>query len=218
MRIEDLERLIGNLPDSPSLEGENEYFNSVVLILLIPQGDGYQLLFEKRASGIRQGGEISFPGGQYDETDGSKEAAAIRETNEELGIPRERIKIIGQLDSVFAPMGALVDVFVGTSDMKLADIRQNPVEVERVFVLPVSYFEENPPEEYKVIVEVYPSYVDKNTGKEIVLLPSEKLGLPERYRKPWGGFRHKVFVYPTPEGTIWGITARIVRDFIKKLG
>ncbi len=217
MRIDELDKFVRHLPKSPGLESEDEYFNSVVVVLLIPVGNSFHIIFEKRAAGIRQGGEISLPGGQRDDTDASKEAVAVREANEELGIPKEKIKIVGQLDSVFAPMGALVDVFVGTSDVSIDDIMPNPVEVEKAFTLPVLYFEDNPPEEYKVMVEVHPSYIDSTTGEKIVLLPSEELGLPERYRKSWGRFRHKVFVYRTGEGTIWGITARIVREFIKQL-
>ncbi len=199
----------------PSLEGRDEYFRSVVLLLLIPVGDEYHILFEKRASGIRQGGEISLPGGQDDDADESREATAIRETVEELGISGERIKIAGRLDSIFAPMGALVDVFVGVSDVALADIKPNRDEVEKAFALPVSFFQEKEPDEYKVRVEVHPSYTDRKTGEEVVLLPSKELGLPARYWKSWGGFTHKVFVYRTSEGVIWGITARIIREFLK---
>ncbi len=217
MKIDGLEILKANLPRNPRLEGEDEYFSSVVLLLLVPIDGEYHILFEKRASGIRQGGEISLPGGQYDDADDSGEETAIRETVEELGIEKEKIAIVGRLDSVFAPMGALVDVYVGTADIKMSEINANPDEVEKAFILPVSYFEKHGPEEYKVMVEVHPSYIDRKTGERIVLLPSEELGLPERYRKSWGGFKHRVFVYRTSEGTIWGITARIVRDFVKKI-
>ena len=181
MRTEDLDSLRSKLPTNPRLEGEDEYFTSVVLLLLIPVDGEYHILFEKRASAIRQGGEISLPGGQYDDADSSGEATAIRETTEELGIPKEKIKIIGRLDSIFAPMGVLVDVFVGVSDVKMVDIKTNPDEVEKAFALPVSYFENYKPEEYKVMVEVHPSYIDRNTGKEVVLLPYKELNLPQRY-------------------------------------
>ncbi len=217
MRIKEFESLRSRLPKAPCLEGREEYFRSVVLLLLVPIGDEYHVIFEKRASGIRQGGEISLPGGRYDDGDESGEATAIRETVEELGIIKEKIQIVGRLDSIFAPMGAMVDVFVGVSDVSLSELKPNPDEVEKAFALPVSYFRVNEPTEYKVRVEVHPSYTDKKTGEDVVLLPSKELGLPERYWKTWGGFTHKVFVYKTPEGTIWGITARIIREFLKYL-
>lgn len=217
MTIEEFNSLKSRLPATPSLEGREEYFRSVVMLLLVPVGGEYHILFEKRAAGIRQGGEISLPGGQHDDADESGEATAIRETVEELGISRKKIEIVGRLDSIFAPMGAMVDVFVGTADVSLDGLRPNQAEVEKAFALPVSFFQANEPEEYKVKVEVHPSYLDKKTGEEVILLPSKELGLPDRYWKTWGGFTHKVFVYQTSEGVIWGITARIIREFLTYL-
>lgn len=142
---------------------------------------------------------------------------AVRETSEELGIPPEDIRIIGRMDTVVALMGATVDVVLGVADIGIADMRINKAEVERVFTLPVSFFEDSQPEEHHVLLKVHPSDIDKETGEEIVLLPSEELGLPERYRKPWGGYRYRVLAYRTPQGVIWGITARIISEFISRL-
>lgn len=218
MKISDLDILIKKLPVVPGINGKEEYFNSVVLLLLIQLNGEYHIVFQKRSSNIRQGGEICLPGGKYEkELDITLEAAAIRETTEEMGISREKISIIGRLDTVIAPMGATVDVFVATADIGLEDIKINPDEVEKVFALPVSYFQENSPEEYRVMLEIHPAYIDKKTSKEVVLLPSQELGLPERYWKSWGGFKQKVFVYKTFEGVIWGLTARIILDFIGRL-
>ena len=216
MKMTDLDKLKKNLPVTPGMQGD-EYFTSVVLLLLVPVNGEYHILFEKRASSIRQGGEISFPGGMSDESDPSLEATAIRETAEEVGIAAEKISIVGPLDSVFAPMGAIVNVFVAVADIEPGEINSNPEEVEKAFLIPVSYFEKNGPETYTVITEVHPSYTDSSTGEEVVLFPAKELGLPKRYWNSWGGFRHKVFVYKTDEGTIWGLTARILVDFIKRL-
>ncbi|MDZ7820407.1 MAG: hypothetical protein U5N26_00575 [Candidatus Marinimicrobia bacterium] len=38
--------------------------------------------------------------------------------------------------------------------------------------------------------------------------------LPERYEQPWKGRRHPVFVYPSPSGVIWGITAELIREYL----
>jgi hypothetical protein len=142
---------------------------------------------------------------------------ALRETREELGVLPEEIEIIGRLDTVVALMGTTVDVFVGITQVKPDKMRINPEEVERIFTLPVSYFQQNDPEKYQVMTKIHPSYIDAKTQQEMVLLPSAKLGLPVRYRKPWGGFRHKVLVYKTAEGIIWGITARIIFDLVSRL-
>lgn len=216
MKINELDRLRDALPKAPDLQGE-DYIRSAVLLLLVPVDGEFQMLFEKRSSGIRQGGEISFPGGRIDKADMSPEAAVLRETEEEVGIPSDKIRIVGRLDSVFAPMGALVNVFVGVADIDPSEITENPDEVAKAFLVPVSYFEKNPPDAYQVLTEVHPKYEDKVTGKEVVLFPAEELGLPERYWNTWGGFRHNVYVYRAGGETIWGLTARIVVDFVKRL-
>lgn len=216
MKINELDSLRAALPEIPGIQGE-DFFISVVLLLLVPLDGEFHILFERRASSIRQGGEISFPGGRRDKSDVSLEATAIRETHEEVGIPAEKIRIIGRLDSVFVPMGAMVNVFVGVADIDPSAIRRNPEEVEKAFLVPVSFFEKNSPEVYTVITEVHPKYKDKSTGEEIVLFPAKELGLPKRYWNEWGGFRHRIFVYKTSEGTIWGLTARILVDFVKRL-
>lgn len=216
MKINDLDRLRDALPENPGIQGE-DYVRSAVLLLLVPVDGEFHILLEKRSSEIRQGGEVSFPGGRIDKSDVSPEAAVLRETEEEVGIPSDKIQIIGQLDSVFAPMGALVNVFIGVAEIETSEINGNPDEVARTFLVPVSFFEENPPETYEVLTEVHPRYEDESTGEEVVLFPAEELGLPERYWNTWGGFRHNIYVYRTAGETIWGLTARIVVDFVRKL-
>jgi len=217
LKIDELDSLIKKLPESPGFEGEDEYLTSVVLLLLIPIDKECHILFEKRSPSIRQGGEISLPGGGTSSDDISLRETAIRETTEDVGILPERIRIIGRLNSILAPMGAMVHVFIGYSEVMPQEIRPNAEEVEKAFLIPVSHFQNNPPEIYKVMTEIHPSYIDSATKKEIVLFPTKELGLPERYWNSWGGFKHNVYVYRTDEGTIWGITARIIRDFVKKL-
>jgi len=217
MKIDDIGLLIKNLPEWPHFEGESEYSTSVVLLLLVPIEKELHILFEKRAAAIRQGGEISLPGGRKDGIDEALETTAIRETTEELGIPAYRIRTIGRLDSIIAPIGAIVHVFVGLSDITPMELKPNPSEVDKAFLLPVSRFQNFPPETYRVVTEVRPYYMDPATNEKVVLFPTGDVGLPERYWNGWGGAKHKIYVYRTEEGPIWGITARIVRDFIQKL-
>lgn len=213
MKIQDI---ISKLPAIPGINGRDEYFNSVVLLLLIQVKGEFHIVFEKRANNIPQAGEICLPGGKC-ELEESLETTAIRETTEELGIPAERIQIIGRLDTLIAPLGVIVDVFVGTSDISLEEMLINTHEVSKVFSVPLSYFEQTKPEEYKVMIKVHPTYIDEATKQEVVLLPWQELGVPEKYASPWGKLSNQVFVYKTEGEVIWGITARIVRDFVGKI-
>lgn len=216
MNATHLKKLIKNLPEFPNVLGKERYFNSAVLVPLIKKHDEFYMLFQKRAVNIRQGSEICFPGGMFDpDQDNDFKETAIRETIEELGISREKIQVEGQLDTVFASLGATVDSYLALLDIKNTDeLSVNPDEVEKMFTIPVRFFMDNPPEKYKVRLEVQPSYVNKK-GEHITLLPSRELGLPEAYHKPWGGMHHRVLVYKTDVGIIWGITAEIIYEIIK---
>ncbi len=217
MKIEDFRKLQERIGYNAGINQSEEYFRSVVLVLLIPIDEVYHFVFQKRCRNIRQGGELCFPGGRIDETDQSLEETAIRETTEELGIPKDKIEIIGRLNTIVAPMGTIIDAFVGIADVRKEELLLNPKEVEKVITLPVSYFMEHDPERYRAEVHVSPTHVDQETGEELILLPSQELGLPDTYQKPWGGFRYSIPVYKLPDEILWGITARLVEDFIARI-
>ncbi len=110
-----------------------------------------------------------------------------------------------------------IEPFVGILHIENVDeLSIDPNEVERVFLLPMTYFENTLPQEYHVRVEVQPAYINEK-GEEQILLPVKALGLPERYARPWGGRHYRVLVYPAPEDTIWGMTAAIIYDLVQKL-
>ncbi len=213
-----LENLLKKLPDCPGILAREKFFNSAVLVPLVFMDNEFHLLFEKRAEGIRQGSEICFPGGMHDPgTDANCIETAVRETMEELGIPKNRIDVIGRFDTLVASMGATVDpILAVVSITGASELIVNSQEVEDVFLLPVSFFVKNRAESYKVRLIVEPYYTDKE-GKEVTLLPARELGLPEIYHKPWGKAIHRVLVYKTPQGVIWGITAEIIHDMIEKI-
>jgi len=214
MNINDIQQ---KLPATIGINGQDEYFRSVVLLLLIPVEGEYHIVFQKRAADIRQGGEISFPGGQADKTDTRPQDTAIRETEEELGIPAHKIQLLGQLDTVLAPYGVMVEVFVGFADIQVADMKLNTHEVDYVFTVPLSYFQKQQPEQYEVKTEIHPTTTHPETGEEIILFPTKTLNIPTRYHTSWGHYHSKVYVYKVNDEVIWGITARIVKDFIEKI-
>lgn len=218
MDKKDLENLSGILPSVPGIHGKQRLFNSAVMITLIMIDNEYHFLFEKRAKGIRQEGEICFPGGKYElKNDSSCLDTALRETSEELGIDKNNIKVYGRMNTIVAAMGATIDPFIGViENAKLNEIKIQESEVEKIFLLPVSWFVENKPEIHHVILEMK-SYEIDDKGNKKVLLPAKKLGLPKRYHDNWGGFKHRVLVYDTPKEIIWGLTAEMVNEFVSML-
>lgn len=215
MNKKHLDLLIKNLPKYPGIHCRERLFNSAVMITLIMIDGEYNFLFEKRAIGIRQAGEVCFPGGRFDSSnDSSCMDAAIRETVEELGIPEEKINVIGRLNTIVAAMGVVVEPFIGIlEDIDTEDIKIQEKEVEKFFCIPISWFIKNNPDAYNVVHEIKPYSIDKE-GKKKILLPVQELGLPEHYSEPWGNFKHRVLVYRTGTDIVWGLTAEMVNEFI----
>jgi len=211
-----IETLKRNLPKQPGVLGKEEYFNSAVLIAIIKINGEDNFLFEKRAANIRQGGEICFPGGEIDwSIDRTAIDTALRETKEELAIPLKKIEVIGLMNTFVGPMGVTVDPVIGLLNIdSTEEIIIDDKEVEKVFTLPIDFFIRQKPEEYKLKMEIQPSYINE-AGRNIILLPAEELGLPVKYSKPWKAKVHTVLAYRTEFGTIWGITAKLIYEFIK---
>ncbi len=218
MNDNDLKKLRFKLPSSPGILGKDEYLNSAVLIPLVMIDGEYNFLFEKRAAHIRQGGEVCFPGGEYDpKIDSSFRETAIRETVEELGIKKENISVIGILDTLIGPMGVTVDSFIGViSDQNVPELSYDENEVEKIFLLPVSFFEKNEPKKYHVRLQINPNEIDSK-GELINTLPVKELNLPEQYAKPWQERKHNILVYETKQGVIWGLTAALINEVVQKL-
>ena len=217
MKKSNLKKLVSNLPKYPNILGRDRFFNSAVLIPLIKIKGEYHLLFQKRAASIRQGGDICFPGGGFEiGIDKNFKDTALRETYEELGIKKKDIKILGQLDTYVAPIGAIIEPFVAKIKKKAyKNMNIDYNEVEKTLLIPISFFKDNEPEEYTLSHEIQPYKINED-GKKEILFPVEELGLPDTYKKPWGNKRHKIWVYKYDGEVIWGITSVIIKDVIEK--
>lgn len=87
---------------------------SVLLLLFQKKGTWYTTLMERSETPYAHSKQISFPGGGLEVFDADLETAALRETEEEFGIPREAITLIGRLSQLYIPVsGYLVHPFVG---------------------------------------------------------------------------------------------------------
>jgi 8-oxo-dGTP pyrophosphatase MutT (NUDIX family) len=112
-----------------------------VLILFYPFGGDIYLAFIKRAEypGVHSG-QISFPGGGWERSDNDLVATALREAEEEIGVPRESITPIGKLTDLFIPpSNFLVTPVVGYSERK-PEFKIDPEEVDRILEIPLQEF------------------------------------------------------------------------------
>ncbi len=206
------------ISEEPEIIGRDRYLNSAVLMPIVELDGIEYLLFQKRSQKVRQPGEVSFPGGHYEnQKDNGFLATAIRETCEELGIEKKKIRTLGKLGTFVGPMGVIVEAFIGKLNIKsLDELNIDKIEVDRIFLLPLDYFFRTKPLEYFTRVELHPSIVNEN-GDKVEFLPVKDLGLPERYALPWTSGKHRVLVYKNSEETVWGITAELVFELVNKL-
>jgi len=114
----------------------------LVPLFLNEQSEPQLVLTRRRADLRRHAGEISFPGGRRDDDDASLQATALREAEEEIGLPRERASVIGELPptSTFAT-GYLIHPFVATIPAGTA-WQPSPREVDAVLELPLEQVRE----------------------------------------------------------------------------
>lgn len=206
------------LSTETSIIGKERYLNSAVLIPIVLINNNEFILFEKRSATVRQPGEVSFPGGHFDaKYDADFLAAAIRETTEELGIASEKINVLGKLGTLVAPMGVIVETYVGLLDVRnINELYIDKNEVERIFLIPLEHFINTEPEHFNIRLEIHPFTVFEN-GEKQELLPVKELGLPEIYSYPWKTEKHRVLVYRNNEEVIWGITAELIYELSKKI-
>ncbi|MEM9821734.1 MAG: CoA pyrophosphatase [Bacteroidota bacterium] len=113
----------------------------VVLLLYPKNGTTHIVLIERMPSkhkDDRHSGQISFPGGKLEPDDPSLKAGALRETEEEVGVPPEQIQILGALSQLYIPVSNfLVFPFVGYTDEAPHFIRQAS-EVKSIIETPLS--------------------------------------------------------------------------------
>jgi 8-oxo-dGTP pyrophosphatase MutT (NUDIX family) len=201
-----------------SIIGKDQYINSAVLIPIIVIDKTEFVLFQKRSTTVRQPGEVSFPGGHFDSRfDNDFLSTATRETCEELGIEKDKISILGKIGTLVAPMGVIVEAYLGILNINSLDVLKiEHKEVDKIFVIPLEYFISNKPDEYFTRLELHP-FMTKEDGEKVELLPVKELGLPEKYSIPWTNGKHRVLVYRTSEEIIWGITAELIFELSTKL-
>ena len=201
----------------PHYINEDEYFQSSVLIAFVKQKDEYFLVLEQRSAHISQAGEVCFPGGRFDQAlDRSTKDTAIRETFEELGARPEQINKVNFWGTYIAPTHTLIDVYIGM--LEIPDVYSLPInrdEVEKLLVIPFSYFTEVPPLSYEIDGWSTP-YRNEIDQENATIFPTKELGLPARYHTPWKSKPRTVYVYPWEDLPIWGITAYIIRKLVKQ--
>ncbi|MFV9473480.1 CoA pyrophosphatase [Advenella sp. RU8] len=132
------ESLLHDWNDAKFIENQ-AYIDAAVLLPLVYVNGEIHVILTRRSSRLKKhAGQISFPGGRVEESDPSAQEAALRETEEEIGIPASSIEVVGQLPDLFTGTGFLMKPYVGWVDEGFS-IRTDSNEVEEVFYVPLSF-------------------------------------------------------------------------------
>ena len=116
--------------------------------VLVPVTDSArepELILTRRAAHMNShAGEVAFPGGKKDPGDPDLLATALRESHEEIGLPPQRVQVLGQLSPLQSRAGIKVTPWVGLVAQDIP-LTPSPDELESIFRVPLGYFLETPP-------------------------------------------------------------------------
>ena len=112
---------------------------AAVLVPLVDHAEGMSVLLTQRTAHLSaHAGQISFPGGRIEEDDADAIAAALRETEEEVGLPRDNVSVVGRLDTYVTGTGFEITPVVGIVAPPYP-LTIDPFEVAEAFEVPLSY-------------------------------------------------------------------------------
>jgi len=124
---------------NPGMEPERDLVPAAVLVPLIDRADGVTALFTQRTGHlVHHPGQVSFPGGHMESEDKTPEETALRETEEEVGLHRRHVEIIGRLSLYTTRTGFSVTPVVAVVTPPF-DISPDPHEVAEVFEVPLDF-------------------------------------------------------------------------------
>jgi len=112
---------------------------AAVLVPLIDRPHGMAVLLTQRTAHLSaHAGQIAFPGGRIEADDADAISAALRETEEEVGLTRERVSVVGRLDTYVTGTGFEITPIVGIVAPPF-EIAIDPFEVAEAFEVPLSF-------------------------------------------------------------------------------
>ncbi len=126
-------------PDLRHLIVHERLRDAAVMIAAVDHPEGASIILTKRTEKLRShSGQIAFPGGRIDPTDPTPEFAAIRETEEEIGIGAETIEIVGRMPDYVSGSGFRISPVLGIARPGFM-LTLNEDEVDAAFEVPLAF-------------------------------------------------------------------------------
>ncbi len=123
-----------------SLKEGTKVTEAAVLVPLVNRDGGVQVLLTQRTEHLRDhGGQVSFPGGRVEPSDVDREATALREMTEEIGLAASHVTLLGRLPGYEIPSGFRITPVVGWIEPPFV-VAPDPFEVADIFEAPLAYF------------------------------------------------------------------------------
>ena len=133
--IEKITEKIKGYSGRPPVE---ELRKAAVLIALTDSNEP-ELIYTLRSNKVgSHGGEVSFPGGMYEDIDKNLEHTALRESEEETGMDSSKVNILGSLDTVVSRYNISVTPYVGIVPENVS-LNNKSEEIESCFKVPLSF-------------------------------------------------------------------------------
>ncbi|WP_047589989.1 CoA pyrophosphatase [Ectopseudomonas khazarica] len=121
-------------------------FPEAAVLVPITRSDEPELVLTLRASGLStHGGEVAFPGGRRDPEDRDLVHTALREAEEEVGLPPGLVEVLGPLSPLVSRHGIRVTPYVGLVP-DYVEYKANDAEIASVFSVPLEFFRDDPRE------------------------------------------------------------------------
>jgi 8-oxo-dGTP pyrophosphatase MutT (NUDIX family) len=160
---------------------------AAVLIPLYQQEGEWHLLFTERTHTVEDHkGQVAFPGGRVDEADASRVETALREAEEEIGLKRADVAVLGRLDELLTVTQYRITPVVGVIPWPYT-FTLSTSELSEVFGVPLRWL-------------------------------AEPANRAIRYREPMlPGPKIPVYYFHYQTHTIWGVTARMLMDFLDSI-
>ncbi len=113
--------------------------SAAVLVPLVFKDGAYHILFTKRTQMVKyHKGQLSFPGGAYEEKDITLLNTALRESNEEIGIMPDAVDVLGELDDTLTETSNFIITPFLAVIPEPQSLKYNPVEIEEILEVPIS--------------------------------------------------------------------------------
>jgi len=167
---------------------DRQIAHAAVLVPVVMRAEPMVLLTERATHLSTHSGQIAFPGGRRDDTDRDEADTALREAEEEVGLDRRLVEVVGQLPTYTTGTRFVVTPVIGLVRAEHA-LRLNPHEVADAFEVPLAFLM-NPAHHHRHHIEV------PGGARDFFSMPYMQ-GRTERF--------------------IWGATAGMLRNFYRFL-